>query len=111
MTVSLPLPQPIASYFQTVNDRDSATSAALFTPNALVRDEGKTIRGTAEIQTWRERTGAQYNPVFTPVAVLTEGPASIVASEISGTFEGSPLTLHFHFTLDNDKIAALTIQD
>jgi hypothetical protein len=35
---------------------------------------------------------------------------SIVTAQVAGTFDGSPIQLRFHFTINGDKIAALTIR-
>jgi hypothetical protein len=33
----------------------------------------------------------------------------VVTVEVSGTFDGSPVTLDYHFTIESDKILSLTI--
>jgi hypothetical protein len=41
---------------------------------------------------------------------IKHGAAEIVvAVEVSGTFDGSPVTLDYHFAIENDKIVSLAI--
>jgi hypothetical protein len=38
-----------------------------------------------------------------------EGKVTILTAQVTGNFAGSPIPLRFHFTLADDKIAALAI--
>lgn len=40
-----------------------------------------------------------------------QGSETVVTCRVTGTFPGSPIDLRFFFTLEADKIAALTIRE
>jgi ketosteroid isomerase-like protein len=105
------LPQPIATYMQATNAHDTDALLACFTADALVIDEGHEYRGTAEIKGWREKTNEQYHYTVGVIDVTEGDHETVVLTEVSGNFDGSPIQLHYHFTLKGDKIAALSIRD
>ena len=35
---------------------------------------------------------------------------TVVTAQVTGTFDGSPLSLRFHFTLSGNKIAAVSMR-
>jgi len=42
---------------------------------------------------------------------VTEGDnETVVTTQVSGNFDGSPVQLHYHFTLKGDKISVLSIR-
>jgi hypothetical protein len=45
-----------------------------------------------------------------PVAVTARDGKTVVSTQLTGEFPGSPLTLDFVFTLEGGKIAALEIR-
>jgi ketosteroid isomerase-like protein len=110
-TMTTQLPQPIAAYIQASNTHDTDALLASFTPDALVIDEGHEYRGTAEIKGWRDKTKEQYQFTLDVTDVAEGGNETVVTTLVSGNFDGSPVQLHFHFTLTGDKIAALSIRD
>jgi ketosteroid isomerase-like protein len=105
------LPQPIATYVQATNAHDTDALLACFTADALVIDEGHEYRGTAEIKGWREKTNEQYQFTLDVTGIVEGDNETVVTSQVSGNFDGSPIQLHYHFTLTGDKIAALSIRD
>jgi len=50
---------------------------------------------------------AKVSPFST--SFLKDIAGVVVAMEVSGTFDGSPITLDYHFTIEGDKIVSLTI--
>jgi uncharacterized protein (TIGR02246 family) len=105
------LPQPIATYMQATNARDTDALLASFTPDAVVTDEGQEYHGVAQIRAWREKTNEKYHFTLDVTDIAEGGNETIVTTLVSGTFDGSPIQLHYHFTLKGDKIAALSIRD
>ena len=105
------LPQPIATYIQATNTHDIDALLASFTPDAVVTDEGQEYHGPAEIRAWREKTNEQYQFTLDVIDIAERGNKMVVTTLVSGNFDGSPVQLHFHFTLIGDKIAALSIRD
>lgn len=65
------LPGPIASYF-AANGRDGAAVADCFAPDAVVRDEGHTYAGIAEIRRWKEAASSKYEYTSEPVSSESE---------------------------------------
>jgi len=103
------LPRPIAAYFAAANTHDSDATAACFADGAVVHDEGREMRGYAAIRAWKEQTDAKYRPRFQVTdAALVDG-RTIVTVQVAGDFPGSPIVLHFAFTLAGEKIALLEI--
>ncbi len=105
------LPQPIAAYMQATNAHDTDALLASFTPDALVIDEEQEYHGVAQIRAWREKTNEQYQFTLDVTDIAEGGNETVVTTLVSGNFDGSPVQLHFHFTLTGDKIAALSIRD
>jgi hypothetical protein len=76
-----------------------------------VTDEGQEYHGVSQIRAWREKTNEQYHYTVEVTDVTGGDNETVVLTEVSGNFEGSPVQLHYHFTLTGDKIAALSIRD
>ncbi|WP_166873191.1 nuclear transport factor 2 family protein [Massilia mucilaginosa] len=107
--MTLQLATPIATYFAAANAADSDQLALCFAPEASVRDEGHTIHGRAAIAAWASASQRRYGAVATPRTVRDDGADVVVTADVSGNFPGSPLPLHYHFTLGESGIAALAI--
>jgi len=103
------LPPAIASFFHAFNAKDTNAFLAPFTPDALVADEGHEYRGTAAIKGWFDTVNSKYKPSIEATDLADAGGEIVVTTQVSGTFPGSPIQLHYHFTLKDDKIAALSI--
>lgn len=104
------LPQPIATYIQVTNARDTDALLACFTTDAVVTDEGQEYHGLAQIRAWREKTNELYHYTVA-VTDVTEGDnETVVTTQVSGNFDGSPVQLHYHFTFKGDKISVLSIR-
>jgi len=106
--MNIELPPTIAAFFQAFNAHDTDTFTALFTGNAFVADEGREYRGTAAIKGWIQKANASYKPRAAPTDLAYSDEKIVVTAQVSGIFPGSPAPLHYHFTLKDDKIAALT---
>jgi ketosteroid isomerase-like protein len=100
----------IAAYVEESNAHDIGALTARFKTDAVVADEGLTRRGAEEIRHWIEKTHSEYRFTLEALDFAEEGGETIVTCLVAGTFPGSPVRLRFHFTLDGDKIAALTIR-
>ena len=92
------------------NTHDLAALADCFAAHATVRDEGQTMQGLKAIKTWRLETRKKYRHTVEPVAVTARDGKTVVSTQLTGDFPGSPIALDFVFTLEGDKIAALEIQ-
>lgn len=103
------LPEPIAAYFAAVNVHDIEAAFAPFAETATVKDEGQERRGAAAIREWIEDTTRKYRVTVVVTEVNETDGKTVATGQVSGTFPGSPLQLHYTFTLDGEKIARLEI--
>lgn len=105
--MTLELPPLFSAFVDAKNAHDSRALAACFTANAVVDDEGSDIIGTAAIEAWGAETSERYRLTVVPTAFAESGQTAVLTALVSGTFDGSPLEFHFHFTVDGGKIASL----
>ena len=106
----LQLPTAIARYLDADRTADPALLAACFTPDAVVRDEGRSIHGIAAIQAWRQAARAQYQYIAEPLGSTQVGDSTRLLARVTGNFPGSPVDLLYVFGLRDDRIAALEIR-
>src|SRR5262249_55866642 len=93
------LPGPVAAYFAADKENGEAV-ARCFTEAAVVKDEGRSHRGRAAIQNWKEEASARYQYTSEPLACEQRDRAVVVTSRLTGNFTGSPVNLRFFFVLD-----------
>lgn len=104
----LDIPSPIAAYFAT--DRsDAAAVAACFTDDAIVKDEGRTHRGTAAIAAWKSDIAAKISYTSTPIAITEQDGKTVVTCHIVGNFAGGEIDLRHFFVTEGAKISSLEI--
>jgi hypothetical protein len=106
--MSIDLPRPIAAYFEA-DKRGAAALSQCFTGDAVVKDEGRTWNGLAEIQRWKADAAARYSYISEPFSVVEKDGRTIVASRVTGSFPGSPIDLRYIFRLEGTRIAGLEI--
>jgi hypothetical protein len=109
-TMSTTLSPLIAAYIQAANAHDTDALLDTLAADAVIKDEGREYHGHEEIKIWSYRTNQEYQPTLDVREVNQRQDKTVVTAQVAGTFEGSPIPLHFHFTLRDDKIAALTIE-
>lgn len=107
--IAIELPHIIKKYVDASNRHDVKSILSCFSDNALVHDEGAELHGNKAIEGWIVKTIEKYKFHFKPLGIKASGSDSVVTVEVSGTFEGSPVTLDYRFTIRNDKIFSLTI--
>jgi len=103
------LPTVLVALITAQNEHNSQAFAEVFTNDALVHDEGKIYSGKAAIKTWNEGTNKKYKTRLEPEAMQEKGAEIILTVLVSGTFEGSPITLEYHFRIKDSKIIYLNI--
>ncbi|WP_433811794.1 nuclear transport factor 2 family protein [Flavobacterium johnsoniae] len=103
------LPKVITDLINAQNSFDSIAYANCFSENAQVFDEGKTHNGKLDIQNWIEESNEKYRSVMKPLEYTENGTSSILSAECSGTFDGSPIILKFHFDIADGKIQNLKV--
>lgn len=108
--MSISLPTIIEEYYQAKNRHDTAAMLACFAEHAVVHDEGEELHGTAAIADWIEETTSRYRVTVEATHIKQENGETVVTAQVAGNFDGSPIELHYHFVVENDKIAALAIR-
>jgi len=105
------LPKVVTELTKTQNNFDSVAYAKCFTETAVVFDEGKTHNGRKEIENWIDKANKEYHATMKPINFVAEENTGILSVEISGTFDGSPLVLRYHFEIIDGQIQSLKITD
>jgi hypothetical protein len=108
--MAVDLPTPIARYIAAENRGDPEALDKGFAEDAVVRDGGQTIEGSAAIKQWKAETRKKYQHTIEPLASVERDGKTIVTNRLTGNFPGSPIELEFVFTLDRDKIVSLEIR-
>lgn len=103
------LPKLIADLVDAQNSHDAPAYVACFSETAVVFDEGQTHRGKAEIGKWIEKSNSQYQTAWKPLEFEEGAAGLLLTAEVSGTFPGSPITLQFHFVVEDDRIQSLRV--
>ena len=98
------LPNIIETYIEAKNAYDVNATLACFSENTVVHDEGKDRHGTPEIKEWIEEPITKYQDQLRPIRSTVQDDEAVRTAEISGTFDGSPIELDFHFTIERDKL-------
>jgi hypothetical protein len=109
--MSIDLPPPLAEYLDAKRAHDSDALLATLTSDAVITDEGTTYTGNTAIHEWNERASKAVQATYAAKAVQRIGNDIVVTVEVAGNFPTSPVTLFFHATLRDDKIAAMAITD
>jgi len=103
------LPSIIADLLTAQEKYDSNAFSECFSNDAVVFDEGKTYRGKKEVRQWNEMTNAKYKTKYEPLEISNSEDEIILTAKISGTFDGSPARIKYHFTIKEGKIISLRI--
>jgi len=108
--MSEPLPPILAAYIAASNAKDAEALCGCFTADAVVIDEGQMHRGTEAIRQWAVQTQAAYDFTLAAIGVARQRDETVVTCRLTGRFPGSPIDMNFRFTLQGDRIVALTIR-
>src|SRR5467141_1289869 len=107
--MSIDLPTPIAIYVAAENRGDADALAKCFAEDAVVRDEGRTIKGLAAIKRWKAETKKKYQHGVEPLKSVQKDGKTVVTNRLTWNFPGSPINVEFVFRLKGNKIASLEI--
>jgi ketosteroid isomerase-like protein len=107
--MNVKLPRIIDDYINASNAHDVKSILSCFSDDAVVHDEGETLHGKQAIEGWIAKTIEKYQFQFKPLSIKDEDSEVILTVEVSGTFDGSPVTLGYHLTIADEKITLLTI--
>jgi hypothetical protein len=103
------LPNVVSELVKAQNHYDSAAYADCFSEKAVVVDEGNTYKGRTEIKEWIEGANEKFKVIMKPIAYTETEAIYILTAEVSGSFDGSPVLLDYHFEIASDKIDSLEI--
>ncbi len=106
---AIPLPQPIAAYYHASDVYDDTLLAGCFAADAVLVDEEEEYHGPDAISEHILEANRTAKVVTEITHCRKEHGETVVTATISGTFEGSPVPLDFHFSLEDGKIKALNI--
>jgi ketosteroid isomerase-like protein len=109
MPSKLNLPGIIREYVAASNRHEVKSILSCFADGAIVLDEAEEFEGKEAIQGWIVQTIEKYQFRFKPLACRGEDGEIIVTMEVAGTFDGSPVTLDYHFIIEDGKILSLAI--
>lgn len=101
--------ESIQRYVNAVNEGDAVKGSACFCENAKVFDEGKSINGREAIEEWIEKTKKMYQHDTKPLNFREDFGAWIMTAKVSGSFDGSPIILEYHFKFKDNLIDALQV--
>ncbi len=107
--MAIRLPRIIEKYVDASNKHEVKSILSCFSDDAVVHDEGETLHGKNAIESWIAKTIEKYKFQLKPLSVKSDDRDFVVAVEVSGSFDGSPVTLDYHFTIESDKILSLRI--
>ncbi len=107
--MSTKLPPPLEAYFSAKTHNDIDAMLAPFAGSAIVKDEGKEIRGLAAIREWMKETNRKYRYTVKVTGVTENATTTTVTCRLTGDFPGSPVDVRYAFALDEGKIGSLEI--
>jgi SnoaL-like domain len=107
------IPNPIAAFIDATNQHNTEALLATLAETAVINDEGQDYRGIAEIKKWSDEKVIGTKVTLEPIKTVEQSGKTIVTAKVDGTFDKTglpdPLVLDFHFTIDSDKVAGLSI--
>ena len=104
------LPATIRNYLAAHAARDAATAIDAFSPDAVVVDEGRTIRGTDEILDFLRNAGTEFTFTIELIgAERIDDEHWVAINHLEGDFPGGVADLRYRLTMDGDLITELVI--
>jgi hypothetical protein len=103
------LPKIITDLVIAQNNFNSFAYANCFSETAVVFDEGKTHNGRKEIEQWIADANKRYQATMNPLGFEEKETESVLKTETSGNFLGSPIVLTYHLEITDKLIQSLRI--
>jgi hypothetical protein len=105
------LPTTVTDYFAHRDVAEKNATIELFTPAAVVIDDGHSYTGRAEILAWLSTAASEYSYTSTRLGTETTADGVIVTERLEGDFPGGVVDLRSDFRLDAETglIESLTI--
>lgn len=100
----------VAHYFDLMDGVDKTRVVDVFTPNAVVVDDGHTYRGRDAILSWLTGPASEFTITSTWLSAEQFGTRAVVVIVIEGDFPGGRAELRYEFEHEQDgPITALSI--
>ncbi len=106
---AIPLPQPIAAYYHASDVYDGDLLAGCFAGDIILIDEGEEYHGPEAVSGHILEANRTAKVMTEIIDCVEKNGKTVVTAIISGSFDGSPIALDFHFTLNDGKIKNLNI--
>lgn len=103
------IPAILDRYVAATNAHDIIGLSNCFSPDAEVRDEGKTYRGPAEIRGWKEDVTKRYKITNTPLDYKWQGETLAARMRVEGNFPGSPAELTYLLEFKDGLISSFRV--
>ncbi|MDG4822201.1 nuclear transport factor 2 family protein [Asanoa sp. WMMD1127] len=101
----------ITTYLAAHEARDLERAMPLFSPDAVVIDEGRAHHGREAIRGWLAGAASEFTWTTTLVSLVALDEARYDAlNHLEGDFPGGVVDLHFRFTLADGLIKRLVIE-
>ncbi len=103
------IPEPIASFIETVNRHDAEGFLDAFVDGGAVDDWGRDFVGRDAIKAWSDREFIGSSGVLTPEEVTVSGDMVVVVGDWRSTHANGRSS--FAFDIQGDRIAKMTIRE
>ena len=104
------LPATIRAYLAAHSAGEADAAVRAFTPTAVVVDEGRTFRSTAQVHDFLSHAGGEFTYTTELVgAEKVDDTRWVAVNRLEGDFPGGVAELRYRFTLVDDLIAELVI--
>lgn len=104
------LPGPVRAYLAARTTEDADAALSVFTPTAVVVDDGRTYRGADEVRRFLTRAGAEFRYTSRLLgARRADDGRWVVTHRLEGDFPGGVVDLDSSFVVDGDRVSALVI--
>ena len=109
-TSDTPLPPVVREFVAAQIAQDADAAAALLTDDAVLVDQGETVRGREGIRTFLHDAGTRFEYTTEQTgAARVDDDHWVVTLRLEGTFPGGVAELDHRFALRGDRVADLVI--
>ncbi len=105
------LPNILQEFLKAQELFDIISFSNCFSEQASVFDDGNIYTGKEEIRQWNEKSNNEYKTLFEVKDFSVKDDTMVLRINISGSFDGSPVMLNFHFRTKDNLITALAITE
>lgn len=107
--MSVDVPEPVASFIETVNRHDEGRFLDAFVDDGYVDDWGRVFTGREQIRAWSQKEFIGAQGTLTPVEVSHEGERVVVTGDWRSTHANG--LSRFEFVVTGDRLASMTIRE